>query len=166
MNNKDILLGVFNDEESLIAAFFKVKEKGIQPVEVYTPYPVHEILEGMGKKSLITHAAFAFGVLSAIGILGFLYYAAVISWPLNYGGKPFNAFPSFITVTIVATILSITLLTLFTFSIRAKIFPGKQPKIIHPRATDDKFVMALDINSLGENSELVQAIISEHGVVE
>ncbi len=166
MNNNDFLLGVFNDEESLIEAFGKVKEKGIQPVEVYTPYPVHEILEGMGKKSFITHAAFAYGVLSALGIIGFLYYAAVISWPLNYGGKPFNAFPSFITVTIVATILCITLLTLFTFSIRAKIFPGKHPEIFHPRATDDKFVMVLDKSSLGENSEIVQAIISEHGAVE
>lgn len=166
MNNKDFLLGVFNDEESLVEAFGKVKEKGIQPVEVYTPYPVHEILEGMGKKSFITHAAFAYGVLSALGIIGFLYYAAVISWPLNYGGKPFNAFPSFITVTIVATILCITLLTLFTFSIRAKIFPGKHPEIFHPLATDDKFVMVLDKSSLGENSESVQAIISEHGAVE
>ena len=71
MNNKDFLLGVFNDEESLVEAFGKVKEKGIQPVEVYTPYPVHEILEGMGKKSFITHAAFAYGVLSALGIIGF-----------------------------------------------------------------------------------------------
>src|SRR5210317_1509492 len=123
--NKKYILGVFNDEESLVDAFEKVKEKGIQPTEVYTPYPVHEILEGMGKKTRITHAAFFYGLFAAIGILGFLTYAASISWPLNYGGKPFNAFPSFIVVTIVATILSITLLTLFTFSIRAKIFPGK-----------------------------------------
>ena len=164
--SKEYILGVFNDEHDLIEAFEKVKGKGIVPVEVYTPYPIHEILEGMGKKTRITHAAFFYGLFAAIGILAFLSYAAAISWPLNYGGKPFNAFPSFIVVTIVATILSITILTLFTFSARARIYPGKVPEIVHERATDDKFVMVLDKKSLGENSQVVQAIIKEHGKIE
>ena len=164
--NKDYILGVFDDETTLVDAFEKVKAKGIQPVEVFTPYPIHEILEGMGKKTKITHAAFLYGLFAAIGILAFLTYAAGFSWPLNYGGKPFNAFPSFIVVTIVATILSITLLTLFTFSARAKIFPGKVPEIVHERATDDKFVMVIDKKSLGKNEDDIQSIILEHGEIE
>uniref|UniRef100_UPI00321640A1 DUF3341 domain-containing protein n=1 Tax=uncultured Draconibacterium sp. TaxID=1573823 RepID=UPI00321640A1 len=164
--NKNYILGVFNDEATLVDAFEKVKEKGILPVEVYTPYPVHEILTGMPTRTRITHAAFFYGLLAATGILGFLTYAAAIDWPLQYGGKPFNAFPSFIVVTIVATILSITLLTLFTFSARAKIFPGKKPVIFHEGATDDKFVMVIDKDSLGENSKAVESIILEHGEIE
>ena len=164
--SKDYILGVFDDEFALVEAFEKVKEKGIQPVEVYTPYPIHEILEGMGRKTRITHAAFFYGLFAAVGVLGFLTYAAVIDWPLMYGGKPFNAFPSFIVVTIVATILSITLLTLFTFSIRAKIFPGKHPEILHERATDDKFVMVINKNSLGENTKWVEKVITERGKIE
>ena len=164
--SKDYILGVFENEESLISAFEKVKEKGVLPVEVYTPYPVHEILEGMGNKTRITTAAFFYGLFAAIGILAFLTWAASFSWPLNYGGKPFNAFPSFIVVTIVATILSITILTLFTFSARAKIFPGKVPEIFHERATDDRFVMVIDKKSLGENSAEINSIISEYGEIE
>lgn len=164
--SKKYILGVFNDEDSLVEAFEKVKAKGVLPVEVYTPYPIHEILEGMGKKTRITHAAFFYGLFAALGILGFLYYAAVIDWPLHYGGKPFNSFPSFIVVTIVATILAVTLLTLFTFSIRAKIFPGKKAEIFHNRATDDKFVMVLDRESLGEKAVDVDSIIKEHGEIE
>jgi hypothetical protein len=164
--NKDHILGVFKDEESLVSAFDKVKEKGILPLEVYTPYPVHEILEGMGNKTRITHAAFFYGVFAAVGILGFLTYAASFSWPLNYGGKPFNSFPSFIVVTIVATILSITILTLFTFSARAKLFPGKVPEIYHERATDDRFVMVIDKKSMGVNTEAINSIITEYGEIE
>ena len=164
--NKEYILGVFKDEESLVEAFEKVKQKGILPLEVYTPYPVHEILEGMGNKTRISHAAFFFGLFSAAGILTFLTWAATISWPINYGGKPTNSFPSFIVVTIVATILSITLLTLFTFSARAKIFPGKVPEIIHERATNDRFVMVLDKNKLGENADSIHQIITEHGEIE
>ena len=164
--NKEYILGVFKDEESLVEAFEKVKQKGILPLEVYTPYPVHEILEGMGNKTRISHAAFFFGLFSAAGILTFLTWAATISWPINYGGKPTNSFPSFIVVTIVATILSITLLTLFTFSARAKIFPGKVPEIVHERATNDRFVMVLDKNKLGENADSIHQIITEHGEIE
>lgn len=164
--SKEYILGVFKDEESLVEAFEKVKQKGILPLEVYTPYPVHEILEGMGNKTRISHAAFFFGLFSAAGILAFLTWAATISWPINYGGKPTNSFPSFIVVTIVATILSITLLTLFTFSARAKIFPGKVPEIVHERATNDRFVMVLDKNKLGENADSIQQIITEHGEIE
>ncbi|WP_346862161.1 DUF3341 domain-containing protein [uncultured Draconibacterium sp.] len=164
--SKNYILGVFNDEATLVDAFEKVKEKGIQPVEVYTPYPVHEILEGMPTRTRITHAAFFYGLLAASGILSFLTYAAVIDWPLQYGGKPFNAFPSFIVVTIVATILSITLLTLFTFSARAQIFPGKKPQIFHERATDDKFVMVIDKESMGDKSKDIESIILEFGEIE
>jgi len=164
--SKDYILGVFKDEESLVSAFEKVKEKGITPVEVYTPYPVHEILHGMGNKTRITHAAFFYGLFAAIGILSFLTYAASYSWPLNYGGKPFNSFPSFIVVTIVATILSVTLLTLFTFSARAKIFPGKIPEIVHERATDDRFVMVIDRKSIEKNKDEINSIITEFGEIE
>ena len=164
--NKDYILGVFKDEESLVSAFEKVKEKGILPVEVYTPYPVHEILEGMGNKTRITTAAFFYGLFAAIGILAFLTWEASLSWPINYGGKPFNSFPSFIVVTIVATILSITILTLFTFSARAKIFPGKVPEIFHERATDDRFVMVIDKKSLGNNTDAINSILTEYGEIE
>lgn len=164
--NREYILGVFADEESLVEAFEKIKGKGIMPIEVYTPYPVHEILTGMGNKTRISHAAFFYGLFAAAGILGFLTWAASYSWPLNYGGKPFNSFPSFIVVTIVATILSVTLLTLFTFSARAKIFPGKVPDIIHQRATDDKFVMVIDKKGIGDKAEMVNKIIAEHGEIE
>ncbi|WP_319510679.1 DUF3341 domain-containing protein [uncultured Draconibacterium sp.] len=164
--SKKYILGVFDDEATLVDAFEKLKDKGVMPVEVYTPYPVHEILEGMPIKTRITHAAFFYGLFAAIGILGFLTYAAVIDWPLRYGGKPFNAFPSFIVVTIVATILAITLLTLFTFSARAKVFPGKKAEIFHERATDDKFVMVFDEDGTKNDSETLNSILTEHGKIE
>ena len=91
--NKNYILGVFNDEATLVDAFEKVKKKGVQPVEVYTPYPIHEILDGMGNKTRITHAAFFYGLFAAIGILGFLTYAAGYSVDLDaapgdYGWLP------------------------------------------------------------------------------
>lgn len=163
---KKYLIGVFDDEHTLVEAFEKVLEKGVKVEEVYTPYPIHEVLIGMKKKTRITHAAFFYGLFGAIGLLSFMYYAAVIDWPLNFGGKPFNTFPSFIVVSIVATILSITLLTLFTFSARAKIFPGKKAEIIDIRATDDKFIIVLDKDELGNDESSVTEIFKSNGATE
>lgn len=164
--NKNLIVCVFNDEDKLVEAFEKISKQGFKPNEVYTPYPIHEILEGMGNKTRITHAAFFYGLFGAIGILGFLYYAAVISWPLNFGGKPFNTFPSFIVVAIVATILIVTLLTLFTFSARAKVFPGKKADIIHDGATNDKFVMVFEKEAIGNKLDSLSKLLRDYGVEE
>ena len=163
---KKYLVGVFDDEHTLVEAFEKVLEKGVKIEEVYTPYPIHEVLHGMKNKTRITHAAFFYGLFAAVGLLSFMYYAAVIDWPLNFGGKPFNTFPSFIVVSIVATILSITLLTLFTFSARAKIFPGKKAEIIDIRATDDKFIIVLNKEELGNDESSVAEIFKDSGASE
>jgi hypothetical protein len=95
-----------------------------------------------------------------------MYYAAVIDWPLHFGGKPFNTFPSFIVVTIVATILTITILTLLTFSVRAKIYPGKTADIIDIRATDNKFIILLDQDKMGVNKPEVTKLFESNGASE
>ena len=155
------MVGVFDNEFDLLEAFEKVKAKGVKIKEVYTPYPIHEILEGMDSKTRITHAAFFFGLFGALAVMGGMYYVAVISWPLNFGGKPFDTFPSFIVVTIVATILIITLLTLLLFSIRAELFPGKKAEIVDQRATDDKFVMVIESDDQNRESLLKENGASE-----
>jgi len=160
------LIGVFNDEHTLVDAFEKAIEKGVVIEEVYTPYPIHEILMGMKIKTRISVAAFFYGLFAVVVLIGFMYYAAVISWPLRFGGKPFNSFPSFIVVTIVATILIITLLTLFTFSVRAKIYPGKKPVIFDERATNDKFIILLNQDNMGIEMPAVKELFLTHGASE
>ena len=164
--NKKYLIGVFNDEHTLVDAFEKAIEKGVVIEEVYTPYPIHEILMGMKIKTRIRHAAFFYGLFGVISLLGFMYYAAVIDWPLRFGGKPFNSFPSFIVITIVATILIVTILTLFTFSVSAKVYPGRKPEIFDERATDDKFIILLDQDKMGIGMPEIKDLFQANGASE
>lgn len=164
--NKKYLVGVFNDEHALVDAFEKALQMGVVIEEVYTPYPIHEILTGMKTKTRITYAAFFYGVFGVIALIGGMYYAAVIDWPMDFGGKPFNSFPSFIVITIVATILIITLLTLFTFSFRSKIYPGKKADIIDIRATNDKFIILLNQENMGIEVPEVTQLFETHGASE
>lgn len=135
------MIGVFDEEESMLTAFRRMKKEAVEIEDVFTPYPIHEILDNHGKKSKITIVGWFYGLFAALGVLAFLVYTAVIDWPLNYGGKPSSAFPSFIVVTIILTIFSITILSLGTFSWRANLWPSNEKPIYHERGTDDKFVI-------------------------
>jgi hypothetical protein len=158
------ILGIFEGEEPLLRAFRRMKEEGIPIKDVITPYPVHEILENHGRKSKMTYAAWLYGLLATLAVLAFLTYTAVIDWPLNYGGKPSNAFPSFMVVTIVLTIFSVTILSLFTFSWRANLWPSNYKPIFHEGATDDKFVILIEKSDVDENK--ATGILKEMGAIE
>ncbi len=160
----NILLGVFDGEDSLVKAFDKLKEEEVEIDDVFTPFPVHHILEHHGRKSRIIVVGWFYGLFAALAVLSFLYYTAVIDWPLNYGGKPSNAFPSFIVITIVLTIFSVTILSLFTFSARAKLWPNVDKPIYHEGATDDKFVILFNKEKV--DARKVKMMLKELGAIE
>jgi hypothetical protein len=143
----------------MMDALCRLLAENFEPAEIYTPYPVHEALRALKRRSRLSWAAWFYGFFGGLAVLAFLYYTAVIDWPLDYGGKPFNAFPSFITITLVLIILIVTILTLFTFSIRARIYPFKKAEIVDERVTNDKFVMVFDSEKV--NKEQLFASLRE-----
>ncbi len=164
--NTTHIIGVFDSKSDLLAGIESAKSKNITIDEIYTPYPVMEAIDAMGRKSRFTTAAFIYGFAAVVGVLSFLYYTSVIDWPINYGGKPTNAFPSFIIITLVLTILSITILSLFTFSVRAKIYPGKKYILPDERSTDDKFIILFDKKTAGAGFEAISAALKANGASE
>lgn len=163
-DNKKYLMGVFADDEPLVGAFRKLQEEKVEIADVFTPFPVHHILEHHGRKSRIITVSWFFGFFAAVAVLAFLYYTAVVDWPLNYGGKPSSAFPSFLVITIVLTIFSVTILSLFTFSVRAKLWPNVDKPIFHAGATDDKFVILFEKEKIDESR--VKQLLNDLGAVE
>jgi hypothetical protein len=145
-------IGIFDDEDKLITSLKNLVEKGISIHEVYTPYPIHDVLKILKRKSLLPTAGLIYGITGAAAVLAFLYYTSVIDWPIVYGGKPFNSFPSFIIITIVMTIFIVTITSLGTFSARSRLVPGNTNLIFDERATDDKFIIVLAAEEIETNS--------------
>jgi hypothetical protein len=137
-------IGIFDDEVKFISTIRSLQEEKLKIFDVFMPYPVHEVFHLLKRKSHLPTAAYFFGLFGILATLGFLYFASVINWPVVYGGKPFNSFPSFIVVTIVVTILTVTIGSLALFSARSKLFPGRDNTIFDLRATDDKFLIVVD----------------------
>jgi hypothetical protein len=164
---KTYKIGIFDDEAKFISGIRSLLEKKFLIFEVFTPYPVHEVFHLLKRKSRLPTAAYFFGLFGIVATLAFLYYTSVIDWPVVYGGKPFNSFPSFIVVTIVITILTVTIASLAAFSERSKLFPGRDNTIFDLRATDDKFIIVVDTN-IPDTSISVRAgsIMEEQGAIE
>jgi hypothetical protein len=157
-------IGVFDSEEKFLTAIRSLQENNCEIFEVFTPYPVHEVFHLLKRRSRMPTAAYFFGLFGIVATLGFLYFTSVVNWPLIYGGKPFNSFPSFIVVTIVVTIFTVTVASLALFSLRSKLFPGRDNTIFDKRATDDKFVIVVVTGSSAE--EKSGAILEANGAVE
>lgn len=162
--DKKHILGVFAGEEPLVTAFRKFKEEKVEISDIFTPFPIHDILVHHGRKTRIVTVSWFYGFFAAVAVLAFLYYTAVIDWPLNYGGKPSSAFPSFIVITIILTIFSVTILSLATFSARARIWPNVGKPIYHDGATDDKFVIMFEKDQVDEGK--VKQLLNELGAEE
>jgi hypothetical protein len=164
---RDFKIGIFDEEEKFISSIKSLQENDYTIFDVFTPYPVHEVFHLLKRKSKLPTAAYFMGLSAILATLAFLYYTAVIDWPVVYGGKPFNSFPSFIVITIVLTILTVTIGSLALFSARSKLVPGRDNTIFDLRATDDKFVIVIDSGKPGKPSAgKAESIMKELGAVE
>ena len=142
---KHNIIGIFKEEEMLISALKIIRDKNIEITEVFTPYPIHEVFKIMKHKTKLQIATFLFAAFGLVLSYGFIYWTSVISYPLTYGGKPYHAIPSFIIICFVTTICVAILLSVITFFIRSRLYPGKNPTIIDKRITDNAFVILINI---------------------
>ena len=164
---RNFKIGIFDDEDKFVSSIKSLKEQEFLIYDVYTPYPVHEVFHLLKRKSRLPTAAYFFGLFGIIATLGFLYYTSVLDWPIVYGGKPFNSFPSFIVVTIVITIFTVTIASLALFSARSKLFPGRENTIFDQRATDDKFVIVVETDDPDKTkADRAGTVLKELGAIE
>lgn len=162
------IIGIFEDEKGLISALKKIRDKNIDITEVFTPYPVHEVFRIMKRKTKMQIATFLFAAFGLVLSYGFIYWTSVISYPLIYGGKPYHAIPSFIIICFVTTICVAILLSVITFFVRSRLYPGKTPVIIDERITDHAFVIMINIEqeTTPEDIIMINSLLMQNGAVE
>lgn len=145
------------DEEDLMKGLEEIQDKGVKIAEVLTPFPVHGLDRVIGmKRSRLSRVAFIGGAIGAIIGFGFQAWVFTIDYPINFGGKPFLAVPSFIPVTFEMAVLFAAFSMVFAYLITSGLGPGANPVIHHERITDDHFLMV--INTEKQNEEEISEI--------
>jgi hypothetical protein len=99
----------FKSPEDLETATRQAIEAGYKNLDAYSPFPIEALSDLVASVRSRVHVLPYLVLLGGIigGLTGYAlqYYIAVIDYPVNIGGRPFNSWPSFITVVFEMTIL-------------------------------------------------------------
>jgi len=100
------LMAEFHTPEEVIVAAHEVHAAGYRNVDGYSPYPIEELAHALGiHHSPLPRLVLAGGIGGLLAGWGLEYWASVIEYPMNIGGRPFNSWPSFIVPAYETTIL-------------------------------------------------------------
>lgn len=149
--NKEVLYGLYNDEEDLLRAVRQANSEHLEIYDVFSPFPVHGLDPLMGlEESRLHQAGFIYGALGTTTALGFMSWAFVKDWPIIFGGKPHWPIPSFIPVTFELTVLFAAIGMTVTFYTICGMGPGISNPTLDDRITDDKFCIAFETNGASQ----------------
>jgi len=99
-------LAQFASVPALLAAVKQLRLDGYTRLEAYTPFAVDGLAEALGPvRSRIPLLMLLGGLLGGFGTLALQYYAAVIDYPIDVGGRPDASWPAFIPAALEMTIL-------------------------------------------------------------
>jgi len=176
MLDKKLILGVYDDGDKLLNAVIKLRKKGVEIMDCFTPFPVHNLDRAMGiKRTNLTVGAFLCGMTGFLSGLLLQFYMMTNhlntfkSWPMIIGGKPmdYSMVPSMVPVTFELSILFTAFGIGILFFFRAKMIHGKIAQVLDPRQTDDRMLIAIEPDGLGgvSRSEL-DSIMNDEGAIE
>jgi hypothetical protein len=164
--SRRVVVGVFDDEEKLLGVTRQARAEGLKVIDVFTPYAVHGLDAAMGlRASRLPWVCFFAAITGAALKLWFEFWTTMVDWPLNVGGKPWNSLPAFVPVTFEVMVLSAGLATVFVFLVLARLRPGKRVAMIHPRVTDDRFVLVLEESDARFDLRRVQRLFEKFGAL-
>ncbi len=160
------ILALYADPETVLKAAEKARDAGFTKWDVFTPFPVHgmDVAMGLGKSNLpwVTFVAALAGLGSAVFIqVG----AMVYSWPANYGGKPFLAWPAFVPISFEMTVLLAGLASAFAALLMGGILKRGKPAF-HPDLTCHRFGVFVDASDPKYDATASRELFESAGAVE
>ncbi len=100
------LMAEFSTAEQLLEAAQRTHDAGYRRIDAFSPFPIEGLAHAIGfHRTRLPLVVLLAGMLGCVSGFSLQYYAAVISFPLNIGGRPLNSWPAFVPITFELTIL-------------------------------------------------------------
>lgn len=141
------LAAEFETDTELMHAAEEAFAKGYRKMDGFTPFPIEGLAKALGKSNSIPLLVLCSGVLGGVSAYFMQWFANVVSYPLNIGGRPLHSWPAFIPITFELTVLGASL-TAFFFALGL----SGLPRPYHPmfnlpefeRASQDRFFLCIE----------------------
>ena len=132
------LMVEFSTPDQLMQAAERAHAEGYQRMDAYSPFPIEGLAEATGfRRNLLPLVVLIGGIIGGSGGFFMQWFANVIHYPLNIGGRPHNSWPSFIIITFELTILCAAVAAVF-----GMLAMNGLPTPYHPVFNVPRFVMA------------------------
>ncbi|ACY40579.1 hypothetical protein BLBBGE_579 [Blattabacterium sp. (Blattella germanica) str. Bge] len=160
---------LYDNDSTLMNSIKVLKNHDFNIHEVYSPFPIHNLDKILKlKKTNLSFLSFIYG-FSGFCIASILtWYAMILDWPQNIGGKPSFSWirnvPSFIPVIFELSIFFSAHFMCISYLIQCKLFPGSVHKNPDPRTTDNMFLVEIHIKK--NNTEKLVNLLKENGAME
>jgi hypothetical protein len=100
------LVAEFESATDLLRAAEAARRAGYRRMDAYSPFPVEGLAEVLGfRRTGLPQLVFVGGLVGCVAGFFMQYYASVIGYPMNVGGRPLNSWPAFLPVTFEMTVL-------------------------------------------------------------
>jgi hypothetical protein len=138
----------FHAPADVVAAARAVREAGYRKVDAYSPYPIEELAEALHfHHSRLPLLVLLGGIAGLVAGYALQYWAAVIEYPMNIGGRPLHSWPAFVVPSFETTILFAALT-----AVLGMLALNGLPEPYHPvfnvpsfaLATRDRFFLAIE----------------------
>src|SRR5918993_2294899 len=132
------LMAEFPSASALVAAARRAREAGYTKLDAYSPFPIEELNDALKlPRNRVPLVVLLCGLTGLVAGYGLEYWASVIEYPLNIGGRPLHSMPSFIVPAYETTILFAAFAAVI-----GMIALNGLPQPYHPVFNVDRFSMA------------------------
>lgn len=161
------VLGEFPSPEALREAARQVREAGFVHVEAYTPFPVEDLVEDVGRRDdRVPVVVFILGVLGALAGFGLQTWVTTSNLVLNVGGRPNFSWPAYIPITFECGVLCAAFGALI-----GMLMLNGLPELYHPLfssktfdgVTTDKFVLCIEAHGQDFQAETAKEVLKKCG---